>query len=303
MLNAGVVPVVPQLGSVGASGDLAPLSHLAIVLLGGGEAFSTAQRMPVREACARGLAPRVAVVQGRPRAQQRHRADAGDRAYWRCRSSIELLDTADLAAAMTIDAFAGRMGAFAPEVHALRRIRGRCRSPQPARAACGSTLADIPYHLVPKFRQWLPSSWDAPGLQQLRFDIGWDWVPLGQRHGREKFYQRFRPFRGGKKAPAAGQLFAALHPQVHGAVRDAVEQAKRCARHRTECRHRQSAGVPGCARRHVEQQVISAGHFHGMPLALAMSTSRRRFRCWPRSPSAASTSWSTRPPTTACRRS
>ena len=39
MLNAGVVPVVPQLGSVGASGDLAPLSHLAIVLLGGGEAF------------------------------------------------------------------------------------------------------------------------------------------------------------------------------------------------------------------------------------------------------------------------
>ena len=39
MLNAGVVPVVPMLGSVGASGDLAPLSHLAIVLLGGGEAF------------------------------------------------------------------------------------------------------------------------------------------------------------------------------------------------------------------------------------------------------------------------
>ena len=39
MLNAGVVPLVPKLGSVGASGDLAPLSHLAIVLLGGGEAF------------------------------------------------------------------------------------------------------------------------------------------------------------------------------------------------------------------------------------------------------------------------
>ncbi|MCW8806499.1 MAG: aromatic amino acid lyase, partial [Rhodanobacter sp.] len=39
MLNAGVVPVVPEKGSVGASGDLAPLSHLAIVLLGAGEAF------------------------------------------------------------------------------------------------------------------------------------------------------------------------------------------------------------------------------------------------------------------------
>ena len=46
MLNAGVVPVVPQLGSVGASGDLAPLSHLAIVLLGGGEAFYQGERLP-----------------------------------------------------------------------------------------------------------------------------------------------------------------------------------------------------------------------------------------------------------------
>ena len=58
MLNAGIVPVVPQLGSVGASGDLAPLSHLAIVLLGGGEAFFEGQRMPGAEALHRaGLSP------------------------------------------------------------------------------------------------------------------------------------------------------------------------------------------------------------------------------------------------------
>jgi histidine ammonia-lyase len=52
MLNAGVVPVVPQLGSVGASGDLAPLSHLAIVLLGGGEAFSMANACRAAKRCA-----------------------------------------------------------------------------------------------------------------------------------------------------------------------------------------------------------------------------------------------------------
>src|SRR5690606_35275606 len=58
MLNAGIVPVVPQLGSVGASGDLAPLSHLAIVLLGGGEAFYQGERIPGGEALARaGLEP------------------------------------------------------------------------------------------------------------------------------------------------------------------------------------------------------------------------------------------------------
>jgi histidine ammonia-lyase len=79
MLNAGVVPVVPQLGSVGASGDLAPLSHLAIVLLGGGEAFYDGERVPARSAARAGLTPVDAVVQGRPGAEQRHRADAGHR--------------------------------------------------------------------------------------------------------------------------------------------------------------------------------------------------------------------------------
>src|SRR5690606_12755180 len=58
LLNAGVVPVVPEKGSVGASGDLAPLSHLAIVLLGGGEAFYQGERLPGAEALARaGLKP------------------------------------------------------------------------------------------------------------------------------------------------------------------------------------------------------------------------------------------------------
>src|SRR3954467_8105905 len=45
MLNRGVVPVVPGRGSVGASGDLAPLAHLALVLIGEGEAFFEGQRM------------------------------------------------------------------------------------------------------------------------------------------------------------------------------------------------------------------------------------------------------------------
>jgi histidine ammonia-lyase len=53
MLNAGIVPVVPRLGSVGASGDLAPLSHLAIVLLGGGEAFYEGERLPGAKRCER----------------------------------------------------------------------------------------------------------------------------------------------------------------------------------------------------------------------------------------------------------
>ncbi|MCP4669848.1 MAG: aromatic amino acid lyase, partial [Desulfobacula sp.] len=45
ILNTGIIPVVPEKGSVGASGDLVPMSHLALVLIGEGEAFVDGQKM------------------------------------------------------------------------------------------------------------------------------------------------------------------------------------------------------------------------------------------------------------------
>src|SRR5207245_10928479 len=60
MLHRDVMPGVPEKGSVGAGGALAPLAHLALVLIGEGEAFAGGQRLPGREALARaGLQPVV----------------------------------------------------------------------------------------------------------------------------------------------------------------------------------------------------------------------------------------------------
>ena len=273
MLNAGIVPVVPQLGSVGASGDLAPLSHLAIVLLGGGEAFVDGQRMPGADALARkGLAP-VALSYKEGLALNNGTAQMLATGVLAVQQLDDLLDTADLAAAMTIDAFAGRLGAFAPDVHALRPHPGQvATAANLLRLLDGSTLADIAYHLVPKFRQWQPGSWDTPAAQALGFDIGWDWVPFSQRHGREKFYRRFLPFRGGKKHQPQDSYSLRCIPQVHGAVRDALEQAKRVLDVELNAVTDNPLVFPDKVdAAHVEEQVISAGHFHGMPLALAMS--------------------------------
>ena len=272
MLNAGIVPVVPSLGSVGASGDLAPLSHLAIVLLGGGEAFHDGERMPGAEALKRaGLSP-VSLSYKEGLALNNGTAQMLAMGVLATYRLDQLLDTADLAAAMTIDAFAGRLGAFAEEVHALRPHPGQVHVAARLRDLLdGSTLADIPYHLVPRFRTWLPDSWDTPEAQALRFDIGWDWVPTGQRHGREKFYQRFMPFRGGKKHQPQDSYSLRCIPQVHGAVRDAVEQAKRVLEIELNAVTDNPLVFPDREAEHVEEQVISAGHFHGMPLALAMS--------------------------------
>lgn len=277
MLNAGVVPVVPQLGSVGASGDLAPLSHLAIVLLGGGEAFYEGERMHGAEALKRaGLTP-VTLSYKEGLALNNGTAQMLATGVLALHRLDELLDTADLAAAMTIDAFAGRLGAFAEEVHALRPHPGQVEVAANLRGLLtGSTLADIPYHLVPKFRPWLPKSWNVPDIgwpesQALSFDIGWDWVPTEQRHGREKFYTRFKPFRGGKKHQPQDSYSLRCIPQVHGAVRDAAEQAKRVFEIELNSVTDNPLVFPDARAEHVEQQVISAGHFHGMPLALAMS--------------------------------
>lgn len=273
MFNAGIVPVVPELGSVGASGDLAPLSHLALVLLGGGEAFLEGERMSGAQALQRaGLTP-VKLSYKEGLALNNGTAQMLAMGVLAVHKLDALLDTADLAAAMTLDAFAGRLGAFAEEVHALRPHPGQVHvAAQLRRLLSGSTLADIPYHLVPKFRQWLPHSWDTEASRELRFDIGWDWVPSDQRHGREKFYKRFRPFRGGKKHQPQDSYSLRCIPQVHGAVRDAVAQAKRVLEIELNSVTDNPLVFPDKVdAAHVEEQVISAGHFHGMPLALAMS--------------------------------
>jgi histidine ammonia-lyase len=273
LLNRGVVPVIPAKGSVGASGDLAPLSHLAIVLLGGGEAFFESERMPGAEALRRaGLQP-ITLSYKEGLALNNGTTQMLASAVLALDNLEYLLDTADLAAAMTLDAFAGRSGALRPEVHALRPHPGQIDAAAHVRELLrGSTLIDIPYHLVPRFKTWTAQSWNDPDDQALCFDIAWEWVPPGQRHGREAFYQRFLPFKGGKKHQPQDAYCLRCMPQVHGAVRDAWMQAARVIEIELNAVTDNPLIFPdndGAA--HIEEQVISAGHFHGMPLALAMS--------------------------------
>ena len=273
LLNKDVIPLIPGKGSVGASGDLAPLSHLAIVLLGRGEAFHKGERISGAAALARiGIEPvRLSLKEGL--ALNNGTAQMLASAVLALSRVESLLATADLAAAMSLDAFAGRSGALRAEVHALRPHPGQVETASNIRQLLeGSNLIDIPYHLVPRFRTWNAASWSDPSDQQRRFDIGWDYVPLAQRHGREAFYQRFLPFKGGKKHQPQDAYCLRCMPQVHGAVRDAWMQACRVIDVELNAVTDNPLVFPDAKNpRHIEDQVISAGHFHGMPLALAMS--------------------------------
>ena len=125
MLNAGVHPVIPEKGSVGASGDLAPLAHLALVVIGEGEAFVKGERMPGGEALRRaGLEPQVlaakeglALLNG-TQAMTAVGALAVARA---CR----VAQFADLAGAMSLEALMGTPAAFDARIHEARPHQGQ----------------------------------------------------------------------------------------------------------------------------------------------------------------------------------
>ncbi|MEO8459307.1 MAG: aromatic amino acid lyase [Dokdonella sp.] len=273
LLDRDVIPVIPEKGSVGASGDLAPLSHLAIVLLGQGEAFFRGERMSGADAMTRaGLQPiRLSFKEGL--ALNNGTAQMLATAVLALDRTEQLLFTADLAAAMTLDAFAGRGGALRAEVHALRPHPGQVETAARLRAMlAGSTLIDIPYHRIPRFRTWTAESWSDPEDQRQHFDIAWDYLPPAQQRGREAFYRRFLPFKGGKKVQPQDAYCLRCAPQVHGAVRDAWMQACRVVDIELNSVTDNPLLFPDAENpRFVEDQVISAGHFHGMPLALAMS--------------------------------
>ncbi len=128
LLDAGVHPVVPGQGSVGASGDLAPLAHLALVLLGEGEATYRGERLPGGEALARaGIEPLelrakegLALING----TQASAAVAALAVV----EAARLLDAADVVAAMTLDACRGTDAAFDPAIHDARPHPGQRRA-------------------------------------------------------------------------------------------------------------------------------------------------------------------------------
>jgi len=132
LLNRGVCPVIPEKGSVGASGDLAPLAHLALVLVGRGEAFYKGRRMPVDQVLRKcGLKPLklesgegLALVNG----TQVMTAIGG----LAVNDAIRLSKMTDIAAAMSLEVLMGSRTEFDKRIHQIR--------PHPGQAAVAANM-------------------------------------------------------------------------------------------------------------------------------------------------------------------
>jgi histidine ammonia-lyase len=213
MLRLRVHPVIPEKGSVGASGDLAPLAHLALSMVGEGESLFRGERLPGGEALrAAGTTPlRLAAKEGLALLNGTQAMCAvGGLALLRARRLVAL---ADLAGAMTLEALLGTPTAFDARIQQVRPHRGQTA----AAAHLRNLLEDSEIR-----RSHLTNDSRVQDAYSLR-----------------------------------------CMPQVHGAVRDAINHA--CSVVEVETGSATDNPLVFAD----SGDVISGGNFHGAPLALA----------------------------------
>jgi histidine ammonia-lyase len=213
MLDEGIHPVIPSQGSVGASGDLAPLAHMALTLIGEGKAEFRGEVVPSVDALSQaGLAPLVL------EAKEGLALINGTQAMTAVGALVvhdarQLAVAADIAAAMSLEALKGTRAPFDPRVTTIR--------PHPGAAETAANMlavsADSPIHA---------SHADCDKIQDA--------------------------------------YSLRCIPQVHGASRDAL-------RHVAEVITREINAVTDNPLVFADDdRVISAGNFHGQPVAVAM---------------------------------
>src|SRR5579864_5684841 len=211
MLDRGVTPVVPSQGSVGASGDLAPLAHMALALVGEGEAEFMGRRMPggeaLRLACIEPLAlaskEGISLVNG---TQAMLAAGCLELA-----AAEILIDTAEVVCALTLDALRGTPRAFDERLHAIR--------PHPGQLTSAAHLLRL-----------------LEGSEIRASHVSC------------------------RRVQDAYSLRCA--PQVHGAVRDTLAEARRVFSIELNAATDNPLVFDG--------EVISGGNFHGEPLAFQL---------------------------------
>jgi histidine ammonia-lyase len=218
MLNAGVHPVIPSQGSVGASGDLAPLAHLAQVVIGEGEAHLKHEKLSGAEAMKRaGIVP-VALE-----AKEGLSLLNGTQGMLALLSlalleADTLADTADVAASLSLDALRGSPGAFDARIMHAR-----------AYAGAGKTARNLA-HLNEGSQ--IRESHRAPD----------------------------------KDTRVQDAYSLRCTPQVHGAVRDSLVQAREMAL--VELNSATDNPLV-FVKANGEGDIVSGGNFHGQPLAMA----------------------------------
>lgn len=143
LINRGITPVVPSQGSVGSSGDLAPLSHIGLVLMGEGEAFYKGKLISGKQALKKAKLKPIEFAAKEGLAFNNGTSVMTGIAALAMVKAKRLVELADVAAASTIEAACGVSSAFDKRIHDLRSHPGQKKSAENIRNLIkGSKLVD-----------------------------------------------------------------------------------------------------------------------------------------------------------------
>ena len=211
MFNNDVLPVVYQQGSLGASGDLAPLAHLCLPLIGMGEVLYKGAVRPSAEVWAElGWEP-IKLQSKEGLALLNGTQFMSSNAVWSLIQAERLSDWADKIGAMSLEAFDGRIEPFYPQVHEVRPHRGQIETAE-------------------HFRKLLEGS---------------EIIKQKKVHVQDPYSFR-------------------CIPQVHGASKDTIRYVKSVIETEINSATDNPTVFPD------EDLIISAGNFHGQPIAIPM---------------------------------
>lgn len=130
MLNKGVHPIIPEKGSVGASGDLCPLAHMVLVMLGEGEAYYEGEMMPGAEAMKKAGIVTVELVSKEGLALINGTCVLTAVGALTAYDAKMITKLADISAAMTVEALSGIIDAYDPRIHEVRPHEGQIKCAQ-----------------------------------------------------------------------------------------------------------------------------------------------------------------------------
>ena len=211
MFNNDILPVVYQQGSLGASGDLAPLAHLSLPLIGMGEVIYKGEKRDVAELWRElGWKP-VTLKSKEGLALLNGTQFMAAHALWSLIQADRLSEWADRIGAMSLDAFDGRIEPFMPQTHRVRPHKGQQKT-------------------AARFRELLEGS---------------ELIMAEKTHVQDPYSFR-------------------CIPQVHGATKDTIDYVRSVIETEINSVTDNPTVFPD------EDLIISAGNFHGQPIALPM---------------------------------
>ena len=211
MFNNDILPVVYQQGSLGASGDLAPLAHLSLPLIGLGEVIYKGERRQVTELWKELGWEAISLKSKEGLALLNGTQFMAAHAVWALIQADRLSEWADRIGAMSLDAFDGRIEPFLPQTHSVRPHKGQKKTAR-------------------RFLELLEGS----------------------------------EIIAGEKAQVQDPYSFRCIPQVHGATKDSIEYVRSVIETEINSVTDNPTVFPE------EDMIISAGNFHGHPIALPM---------------------------------